>query len=51
MAKKDFKKEEQNLENVQEALNTTSAYLFLFVVASLREKRISVRDVQNHKNR
>jgi TolA-binding protein len=27
MAKKDFKKEEQNLENVQEALNTTSAWI------------------------
>lgn len=27
MAKKDFKKEEQNLENVQEALNTTSVWI------------------------
>ena len=27
MAKKDFKKEEQNLENVQDALNTTSAWI------------------------
>ena len=27
MAKKEFKKEEQNLENVQEALNTTSAWI------------------------
>jgi len=27
MAKKDFKKEEQRLENVQEALNTTSAWI------------------------
>ncbi|MBO5404807.1 MAG: tetratricopeptide repeat protein [Paludibacteraceae bacterium] len=27
MAKKNFKKEEQNLENVQEALNTTSAWI------------------------
>ena len=27
MAKKDFKKEEQNLENVQEALNTTRAWI------------------------
>ena len=27
MEKKDFKKEEQNLENVQEALNTTSAWI------------------------
>ena len=27
MAKKDFKQEEQNLENVQEALNTTSAWI------------------------
>ena len=27
MAKKDFKKEEQNLENVHEALNTTSAWI------------------------
>ena len=27
MAKKDFKKEEQNFENVQEALNTTSAWI------------------------
>ena len=27
MAKKDFKQEDQNLENVQEALNTTSAWI------------------------